>query len=172
MKAMWTGDWSANIQLSDGEYLQYLVITQANKLFPDQRLEAVNYYHKALHLGCCSSPRSASADAEILSAKASFKKINEIICYQDYLLSIKTFYDFLCFSLKRMWNYFSFITYLQLSFFKLWYRQLSLKLLFRDILKMNSHKRLQMWQHQLSQTQEATSKIPAPKHCTFNSLNW
>ena len=21
----------------------------------------VNYYHKALHLGCCSSPRSASA---------------------------------------------------------------------------------------------------------------
>ena len=24
-------------------------------------LEAVNYYHKALHLGCCSSPRSASA---------------------------------------------------------------------------------------------------------------
>ena len=23
-------------------------------------LEAVNYYHKALHLGCCSSPRSAS----------------------------------------------------------------------------------------------------------------
>ena len=24
-------------------------------------LEAVNYYHKALHLGCCSSPRSAFA---------------------------------------------------------------------------------------------------------------
>ena len=24
------------------------------------RLEAINYYHKALHLGCCSSPRSAS----------------------------------------------------------------------------------------------------------------
>ena len=23
--------------------------------------EAVNYYHKAFHLGCCSSPRSASA---------------------------------------------------------------------------------------------------------------
>ena len=22
--------------------------------------EAVNYYHKALHLGCCGSPRSAS----------------------------------------------------------------------------------------------------------------
>ena len=25
------------------------------------RLPAVNYYHKALHIGCCSSPRSASA---------------------------------------------------------------------------------------------------------------
>ena len=25
-------------------------------------LPAVNYYHKALHLGCCSSPRSASDD--------------------------------------------------------------------------------------------------------------
>ena len=23
-------------------------------------LSAVNYYHKALHLGCCSSPRSAA----------------------------------------------------------------------------------------------------------------
>ena len=28
--------------------------------FNSNRLEAVNYYHKALHLGCCSSPRSAS----------------------------------------------------------------------------------------------------------------
>ena len=26
-----------------------------------KRLPAVNYYHKALHLGCCSSSRSASA---------------------------------------------------------------------------------------------------------------
>ena len=25
------------------------------------QLPAVNYYHKALHLGCCSSPRSASS---------------------------------------------------------------------------------------------------------------
>ena len=25
-----------------------------------EKLPAVNYYHKALHLGCCSSPRSAS----------------------------------------------------------------------------------------------------------------
>ena len=24
------------------------------------KLPVVNYYHKALHLGCCSSPRSAS----------------------------------------------------------------------------------------------------------------
>ena len=27
-----------------------------------ERLEAVNYYHKVLHLGCCSSPKSASVD--------------------------------------------------------------------------------------------------------------
>ena len=27
---------------------------------------AVNYYHKALHLGCCSCPRSASATFTIL----------------------------------------------------------------------------------------------------------
>ena len=27
----------------------------------DLGLKAVNYYHKALRLGCCSSPRSASA---------------------------------------------------------------------------------------------------------------
>ena len=32
-----------------------------------KRLSAVNYYHKALHLGCCSSPRSdAVIDKEIL----------------------------------------------------------------------------------------------------------
>ena len=29
-------------------------------------LPAVNYYHKELHLGCCSSPRSASENAFIL----------------------------------------------------------------------------------------------------------
>ena len=30
------------------------------------KLEAVNYYHKALHFGCCSSPRSASEYLGIL----------------------------------------------------------------------------------------------------------
>ena len=30
-------------------------------LLQHPRWEAVNYYYKALHLGCCSSPRSASA---------------------------------------------------------------------------------------------------------------
>ena len=29
-----------------------------------KRLEAINYYHKVLHLGCCSSPRSASGKKE------------------------------------------------------------------------------------------------------------
>ena len=31
------------------------------------RLKAINYYHKALHLGCCSSPRSASGKKESLT---------------------------------------------------------------------------------------------------------
>ena len=33
------------------------------------KLESVNYYHKALHLGCCRNPRSASefGQREILS---------------------------------------------------------------------------------------------------------
>ena len=35
-----------------------------------QRLPAVNYYHKALHLGCCSSPRSASVYGTVLSLKS------------------------------------------------------------------------------------------------------
>ena len=30
------------------------------KISCSYRLEAVNYYHKALHLGCCSSPVFAS----------------------------------------------------------------------------------------------------------------
>ena len=34
------------------------IITMANKR--SLLLLTVNYYHKALHLGCCSSPRSAS----------------------------------------------------------------------------------------------------------------
>ena len=33
-----------------------------NMLICDNVLSAVNYYHKALRLGCCSSPRSASAN--------------------------------------------------------------------------------------------------------------
>ena len=32
------------------------------------QLEAVNYYHKELHLGCCSSPRSASGQDDIIHA--------------------------------------------------------------------------------------------------------
>ena len=30
-----------------------------------QRLPAVNYYHKALHVGSCSNPRSASGESEM-----------------------------------------------------------------------------------------------------------
>ena len=31
----------------------------------DGALPAINYYHKALHLGCCSSPISASGNGKI-----------------------------------------------------------------------------------------------------------
>ena len=30
-----------------------------------KKIKAVNYYHKVLHLGCCSSPRSASVFRDI-----------------------------------------------------------------------------------------------------------
>ena len=32
---------------------------------------AVNYYHKALHLGCCSSPRSASGLSAMVVASSA-----------------------------------------------------------------------------------------------------
>ena len=38
----------------------FKVSTLGPRLFNVQRLPAANYYHKVLHLGCCSSPRSAS----------------------------------------------------------------------------------------------------------------
>ena len=42
-------------------------------------LPAVNYYHKALHLGCCSSPRSASVilvqPLVVEISKCFFKKL-------------------------------------------------------------------------------------------------
>ena len=36
------------------------------------RLEAVNYYHKALHLRCCSSPISASESREAIIIRIAF----------------------------------------------------------------------------------------------------
>ena len=43
----------------------------------DWKLEAVNYYRKELHLGCCSSPRSASENGLTLSCmfKTYFKNL-------------------------------------------------------------------------------------------------
>ena len=38
-------------------------------------VEVVNYYHKALHLGCCRSPRSTSGD----SSRCSFAYLNFIL---------------------------------------------------------------------------------------------
>ena len=46
--------------------LSLFIIKDLKHLFSMFRfdpLEAVNYYHKALHLGCCSSPRSTPAEA-------------------------------------------------------------------------------------------------------------
>ena len=39
-----------------------------------ERLPAVNYYHKALHLGCCSSPRSASTICESFKQTCTTEK--------------------------------------------------------------------------------------------------
>ena len=47
--------FTTRIPLKGGVVLVPLLLT----------LRAVNYYHKELHLGCCSSPRSASALAQI-----------------------------------------------------------------------------------------------------------
>ena len=54
------------IMLVTGKYFyksimtQMLIEIQMTILTTDQRLEAVNNYHKELHIGCCSSPRSTS----------------------------------------------------------------------------------------------------------------
>ena len=44
-------------------------------------LQAVNYYHKALHLGCCSSPRSASGMVVIPCFELPFRSsiVNEAV---------------------------------------------------------------------------------------------
>ena len=38
------------------------VIKDGSRLAATSKMEAVNYYHKALHPGCCSSARAASGD--------------------------------------------------------------------------------------------------------------
>ena len=38
-------------------------------------MEVINYYHKALHFGCCSSPRTTSGD----SSRCSFAYLNFIL---------------------------------------------------------------------------------------------
>ena len=57
-------------------------------------MEAVNYYHKSLHLGCCSSPRSVSEDDLLYDTKDIMKKIDDLplhpkkmLIYQRYVLS-------------------------------------------------------------------------------------
>ena len=45
-------------------------------------MEAVNYYHKALHLGCCSSPRSASVFEPRDSYKENSYKRNSVQMFE------------------------------------------------------------------------------------------
>ena len=51
------------------------------------KLEAVSYYHKALHLGCCSSPRSASVIVTLMTQKActAFYMVTERIYVSHYI---------------------------------------------------------------------------------------
>ena len=45
-------------------------------------LPAVNYYHKALHLGCCSSPRSASG-----VIRASMTRVVQVVSRGNVFLN-------------------------------------------------------------------------------------
>ena len=40
----------------------------------------VNYYHKALHLGCCSSPRSTSVETIVLSDDFEIVQFSVVDC--------------------------------------------------------------------------------------------
>ena len=50
------------------------VATSKMERFVIIRLKAVNYYHKALHIGCCSSPRSTS-DIDHVQFRMKFARI-------------------------------------------------------------------------------------------------
>ena len=61
-------------------------------------LEAVNYYHKVLHLGCCSSPRSASVMAVLLFIS--------LFCIASKVINLKWFNTLMeveYFTSKRKW---------------------------------------------------------------------
>ena len=51
-------------------------------------VEAVNYYNKALHLGCCSSPRSASGQYCSILNKYLFCKQQQWSCFELLLFSL------------------------------------------------------------------------------------
>ena len=66
------------------------------------QLSAVSYYHKALHLGCCISPRSASDTDLIRGVIFNWKKVcyNTILRYSIYFqyISIETLSCLPCFN--------------------------------------------------------------------------
>ena len=55
-------------------HLSLSLVTKMNLL--KSCCNTVNYYHKALHLGCCSSPRSASAYPHSFLANSYFSVYN------------------------------------------------------------------------------------------------
>ena len=54
-------------------------------------LKAVNYYHKALHLGCCSCPRSASG-ITVKRFGMLFKSKNKVYFILYIILYILLYY--------------------------------------------------------------------------------
>ena len=72
---------SCNVMHAKGD--PYVIIRGGSRAAATFKMERfmiiVNYYHKVLHLGCCSSPRSAS-DHYLDSSKG----VNEWKCYGDW----------------------------------------------------------------------------------------
>ena len=57
-----------------------------------ERLEAVNYYHKVLHLGCCSIPRSASETHSFRRASVSV-----VVIFSPAAVTFTFDFFFMCF---------------------------------------------------------------------------
>ena len=75
-----------------------------------ERLKAINYYHKALHLGCCSSPRSVDGSDRIEASKfAGFYSIR--VFREKYFRSVHSS------KILLLLNYFIFDNLFELAIF-------------------------------------------------------